>query len=121
MKYHRNVFTYFKVDITIPMCCTSVFSSDMTIISDLLSKSIILPQIQQKCFKMLYHLFTIIIFFKIELISLKTAFFSSVQHKILTKIIINTNTFISKTTRNIVLIFFCIRKAFIINTNINTF
>ena len=87
MKYHKNVFTNFKVDITTPMCYSSIFTSDMTMISHVLIK-INLLQIQEildlsnssfcsvfiKIF--LHHLSTITNTLKIHLINLKTAFLS---------------------------------------------
>ena len=90
MKYHRNFFTNFQINITTPMCNSPILSSDMTMISDFI---IIINQFttnptNTRSFKFLIFLYThnqvftemffshpltIIIFFKNTVINLNTA------------------------------------------------
>ena len=136
MKYHRYFFTNFKINITTIMCRTPIFTSDVTMISH--SIIIIFNQFTTNptnitSFKFFiffstydyvfieifsHNFFTILVFIKNYLNKFKNCIFSSVQHNTFTVFIINTHNFISKTTRNMILIFFGIRKAFIINTNV---
>ena len=58
-----------------------------------------------------HHSPTIIILFKNTLNKCNHCTFTSVKYNIFTEFIINTNNLISKTTRNMVLIFSCVLKS----------
>ena len=59
-----------------------------------------------KCFFIIF--FTIIIFFKNCFNKSINCIFFSVKNNLFTKFIINTNNVISKTARNMILVFFCV-------------
>ena len=124
MKYYRNAFSQLKIYVTTPMNCTSKFSSYLTMISNFF---IIILQIQQVllnwnccssssvmikflCFKVFFHdFFAIFILLKNCFNKFICCIFISKNNNWLTKSIINTNKFVSKTVRNVFLILFWIR------------
>ena len=124
MKYYRNLFSHLKVYVTTPMRCPSKFSSYVTIISNfsiviinnfctyittvtLLKKKLLFFIHYEIFIKMFFHYFsTIFILFKNCSNKFISCIFISINNNQLTKFIINTNNFISKTTRNVILIFF---------------
>ena len=139
MKYYSHFFTNFQINITTPMTRSSLFTTYMTMISDLIiinnnqfTKNltnirpfkffILLSSHDQVFAEMLFdHISTIIIFFEIALNNFKNCIFLSMQHNIFTKFIVNTDKFISKTTKNVILIFLGIRRTIVIKPTINTF
>ena len=124
MKYFRDFFNQLKICVTIPMGHTSNFSSYVTMISNffivMINKFFANPttvtwlklffffftydQIFLKVF--FYYLFTTLILLRNCFNKFISTIFTSKINNWLTKSIINTNNFLSKTTRNVILIFF---------------
>ena len=123
-KYYRNVFSQLKIYVTTPMSCTSKFSSHMTVISNffivILNEFFTNParvtrlklpfvfltynQIFVKVFFL--YFFIVLKLFKNRFNKFLSSIFTSKNNDWLSKFIINTNKFVSKTTRNVILIFF---------------
>ena len=124
MKHYRNFFTQLKIYVTTPMSCTSKFSSYVTMISNFfiiiinefftnpasvarLELFFFLFTHDQIFVEMLFHyFFTVFILFKNCFNKFISSIFTSKNNYWLVKFIINTNKFISKATRNAILINF---------------
>ena len=123
VKYCRNFFSQLKIYVTSPMSCTSKFSSHVTMISNfffnIINKYFTNPT-TVTLLKLMFFFFThdqifvkvFVRYFSAVLILLKNCFnkfvsciFTSINNNWLSKPIINTNNFVSKTTRNVILIF----------------
>ena len=122
MKYYRNVLSQLKIYVTNPMSYTSKFSSYVTMISNFFIIIMSFSQIQQvlldwDCFcsssvmiKFLltfffHYFFTVLILLKKCFNKFKSSILTSKNNYWLGKFIINTNKFVSKNTRNMILIF----------------
>ena len=66
--------------------------------------------------KFFHYFFTVFILFKNCFNKFRSCIFTSKNNYWFTKFIINTNKFVSKTTRNIILVFFCVRTFLTLNT-----
>ena len=130
VKHYRKFFSQLKIYVTIPMCCTSKVTNYVTMISNFSSSlSISFLQSNNRYFVeinvVLFHSWTILLkafvhYFFAIFILLKnclnkfiSCIFTSVNNSLLSKPIIN---FISKITRNVILIFLCVRTFIIFNT-----
>ena len=130
MKCCRNFFGQFKINITIWMRRTSIFHCNMIIIPYFLSSSVthflhiqhlllnwnLLQKFRHdKIFIKIifYHFFAIIIFFKKCFNKVIDCIFPSVKNDWFAKFIINKYNFVSKTARNMILIFFSIWSIFV--------
>ena len=127
MKYYRNFFSQLKIYVTIPMGSTSKFSSYVTMMSNFFIvminnfftnpttatwlKLLLLFFTHDQIFIKVFfcYFFTILIIHKNSFNKLISCIFTSRNNNWLTKYIININNFVSKTTRNVILIFFCVR------------
>ena len=134
MKYYRNFFSQLKIYVSTPMSCASKFSSYVTMISNFfiiiinefftnpasvtrLELFFFLFTHDQFFVKMFIHyLFTILILFKNCFNKLINSILTSKNNYCLSKFIINTNKFVSKTTMNVILIFFWVRTFITFNT-----
>ena len=123
MKYHRNFFSHFKIYITGPICGTSLFSTHMTMIPHLIISNIKqfitnptnITQLKSFFFlcwhdkvfvkTFFYHSATIIVLTKECFNKFVNIILSSAQDIFFTEFIVNTNNFISKTARNMILKF----------------
>ena len=133
MKYYRNLFSQLKIFVTTPMSCTSQFYSHMAMISNFFIVIVnvfftnlasvtqfelffffIHDQIFVKVF--FHYLFTVFKLFKNCFNKFITSIFTSKNNYLLSKLVINTNKFVSKTTRNVILVFFWIRNFTVFNT-----
>ena len=113
VKYYRNFFSQLKIYITIPVSCTSRFPSYVTMISYFLiinkffanPTSSLMIKFLLKCF-----FITFLQYLRIRIGNCFNKFISSIftskNNNWLSKPIINANNFVSKTTRNVILIFF---------------
>ena len=121
MKYCSDVFSQFKIKITIFMSRTSIFNSYMIIMSDFIISFIIFIASLKVFFIIYSHykIFAKVLFIALfqysyplrtAVINLLTAFFSSAKNNRLAKSMINRHNFISKTARNMLLIFFGLGK-----------
>ena len=131
MKYDRHFVIYFNINITVFMCRSSIFSSDMTMISylNIIINIIIIPNSRfsrylkiliaffshYKFFvKMLFHHATAVFtFFDYIINKIADYIFSQVCLKILAKLIIITNHFIAMTLTNLFLVLARIRLFWI--------
>ena len=120
-------FIQFKIYITNSMSCTSIFSCYMTMISYFfiinqfftylvcvtwLKMFFVFLSHDQIFVKMFFYCFlTVTKLFKDRLNKTTSCIFIPVKNNWLSKFIIDTNKFISKTARNVMLIFFCIRTT----------
>ena len=134
MKYYRNFFSQLKIYVTTQMSCTSKFASYVTMISDFFIVIIItfftnpanviwLESFflffihDQKFLKVFFLLFfTVLILLKNCFNKFISSIFTPKNNNWLTKPIINTNNFVSKTARNVLLILFCVRTFINFNT-----
>ena len=134
MKYYSKFFSQLKIYVTIPMCCASKFASHMTMISyffviivnKFFTNSTPVTLLKQMFFffthdqifvKVFVHYsFAILIFFKNCFNKFISSIFTSTNNNWLSKSIINANNFVSKTTRNVILIFFCLRTFIAFNS-----
>ena len=121
------------------MCSFSVFTSDVTMISYFIFrvsnqstsnstnisqfKSFILFCTHNQVFiKILSQNFSVIIILnKNRSNEFVNSILLSVQHNLFAIFIINTNNLISKATKNMILIFLCVRNIIITNITINIF
>ena len=120
-------FSQFKIYITNPMSCTSIFSCYMTMISyffiinQFLTYPVCITWLKMFFFflshdrifvKMFFYcFFTVTKLFKHRLNKTISCIFTPVKNNWLAKFIIDTNKFISKNARNVILIFFSIRTT----------
>ena len=130
VKYYRNVFSQLKIYVTTSVSCPSKFSCYVIMISnffiiiinELFTYPTFVTRLElfflfthyQIFVKMFFqYFFTILILFKNcfnKLIS------SILTYYRLDKFIINTNKLVSKTTRNVILLFFWVRTFITYNT-----
>ena len=120
----RELFRKLRIYVTKPMSCTSKFSSYLTMVSYffIFRKFFTNPtrvtwlrlfffishdQIFNEMF--FHYFFTVFILFKNCFNKFISSIFTSVKNTWLTKFLINTNKFVSKTTTNVILIFFWAR------------
>ena len=119
---------------TIPMSCTSKFTSYVTmssyfffvIINKFCTNPTTFTFLKEMFFfythdQMFVKVFVHYFFAKFILLmncfnKFISCIFTSINTNWLSKSIINTNNFISKTTRNVILIFFCVRTFIIFST-----
>ena len=130
MKYYRNFSSQFKIYVSTPMSCTSNFFSYVTMISNffiiIINEFFTYPTFvtrlelfflfthYQIFVKMFFqYFFTILILFKNCFNKLISSIFTNYR---LDKFIINTNKLVSKTTRNVILLFFWVRTFITYNT-----
>ena len=130
VKYHRNVFSQLKIYVTTPVRCPSKFSCYVTMISNffiiIINEFFTYPTFvtrlelfflfthYQIFVKMFFqYFFTILILFKNCFNKLISSIFTNYR---LDKFIINTNKLVSKTTRNVILLFFWVRTFTTYNT-----
>ena len=122
MKYYRNFFSQLKVYVTTSISCTFKFSSCVAMISNFFIiiindftnhasvtrlKLFFFFTHDQIFVKVFFHyFFTILILFKNCFNKFVSSIFTSKNNYWLSKFIINTNKLVSKTTRNVILIFF---------------
>ena len=132
MKYYRNIFSYLNIYVSTPMSCTSKFSSYVTRISHFLiinefftnPTSVTWLKLffffishDQIFIKMFFNYFsTVFILPKNCFNKFISSIFTSVNNNWLTKFIIKTNKLVSKSTRNVILIFFWVRTFITFNT-----
>ena len=131
MKYYWNLFSQLKIYVTTPMSCTSQFYSHMAMISNIVIVNAFftnlarITQLELFCFfihdqifvKVFFHyLFTVFKLFKNCFHKFITSIFTSKNNYLLSKLIINTNKFLSKTTRSVILVFFGIKTFTVFNT-----
>ena len=144
MKYYNNFLSQSKINITTPIWRTSISSCYVIIISgfvtlisnnlmniqgllldwNFFSSSADKTKFLLKCFYYCYYYyyyyyyyyFAIIILFKNCLNKFTDLIFTSVKKNWLTKSIINSKNFVSKTTRNMILTFFVIQSIIFIIT-----
>ena len=134
MKYYKNIFSQLKIYVTISMSGTSKFTTYVTMNANVffiiikkfftnpatvtLLKQMFLfcstDQIFLKVF--VYYISAIFILLKNYFNKFKTCIFTSVSKSWFSEPIINTNNFVSKTTRNVILIFFCVKTFIAFNT-----
>ena len=136
VKYCRNVFGQLKIYVTIPMCCTSKFTSYVTMISNVffiiintfftkpttvtLLKQMFFFCIHDQMFIKLFVHYFLAIFMLLNNCFNKfiTSIFPSIIKDWLSKLIINTNKAkLSEATRNVILISFCVRAFITFNTS----
>ena len=126
MKYYRKFLSQFKINITTPMSRTSRFYCYMIMISYFIvfcSKHFILYPAFITSFKtsfifcrhgkifikmFFYYFFAILFFFNNSFNKFIDCIFSSAKNKWFAKSIINTYSFVSKTARNMFLIFYSV-------------
>ena len=127
VKYYKNFFGLLKVHVKTPMGCASKFSSYMTMIYNffiaIINKfftnsapvistnfaeiNILFPTYDQIFVKAFFHyFFAVLILFKNWFNKIISSLFTSKNNNWLTKSVIHTNNFVSKTTGNVILIFF---------------
>ena len=130
LKYDRKFLIQFKIDITISMYRTSIFSNDMTIISyfNIILNIIIITNptfsralkifiaffSHRKLKYVLYHVTAIFTFFDHTTNKIVNNIFAQVCFKKLTKLIINIYLFIAVNASNVFLIFARIRFFWIL-------
>ena len=122
LKYYRNFFSQLKIYVTTPMSCTSKFSSYVIMISDFFivinnesftnrasvtwSKFFFFT-LDQFFIEVFFHYsFRVFKFFKNRFNKFVSSVFTSENNYWFGKFIINTNKLVSKTTKNVILIFF---------------
>ena len=123
MKYYRNFFSQLQIHVTASMTYASEFSTYVTMISSFFIaiinefftnpanvtrlKFLFFFTHDQIFVKVLIHyFFTVFKLFQNRFNKFKSSIFASKNNYWLSKIIINTNKLVSKTTRNVILIFF---------------
>ena len=126
MKYYRNFFSQLRIYVTTPMSCTSNLSvtwkRSLTFLSPWSITFFTNPrsvtwlilvfffsygQIYVKVF--FHYFFTVLILFKNCFNKFISSVFTPKNSNRLTKSIISTNNFVSKTTRNMAMVFFWVR------------
>ena len=134
MKYYKNflilTFCNFKIYITTPMSCISIFSCYMTMISYLSiinqffkypacvtwSKIFFFVPVMIKFSLFFNCFFTVFILFKNCFNKSISTIFTSTNNNWFTKFIININKLVRKSARNMILIFFCVKTFIDFNT-----
>ena len=123
VKYYKNFLSQLKIYVTTPMGCTSKFCSYVTMISNFLIviinkfftnptsvtllKLIFFFSYDQIFVEMFFHyFFAVLIILKNCFNKFISCIFAYKNNNWLTKLIIDVNNFVSKTTRNVILIFF---------------
>ena len=123
MKYYRDVFSQLQIHVTASMTYASEFSTYVAMISSFFIaiinefftnpanvtrlKFLFFFTHDQIFVKVLIHyFFTVFKLFQNRFNKFKSSIFASKNNYWLSKIIINTNKLVSKTTRNVILIFF---------------
>ena len=124
VKYYKNFLSQLKIYVTTPMGCTSKFCSYVTMISNffivIINKFFTNPtsitllkliffffsydQIFVEMF--FHHFFAVLIILKNCFNKFIGCIFAYKNNNWLIKLIIDVNNFVSKTTRNVILIFF---------------
>ena len=116
----RELFHKLRIYVTKPMSCTSKFSSYLTMVSYFLifhwncSSSWVMIEFFIEI--VFHYFFTVFTLFKNCFNKFIWSIFTSVKNTWLTKFLINTNKFVSKTARNVILIFFWARSLITFNT-----
>ena len=130
MKYYKNFFSHFKIYITTPMSCISIFSCYMTMISYLFiiiqffkypacvtwSKIFFFFPVMIKFSLFFDCFFTVFILFKNCFYKSISTIFTSTNNNWFTKFIINTTKLVRKSARNVILIFFYVKTFIDFNT-----
>ena len=139
MKYYRNFLSQLKIYVKIPMSCISKLSSYVTMISIffiiIINEFLTNPAnvtwlkflffffifffftYDQIFVKMFFHYFFTVIILLINCFKkFISSIFNSKNNYWFDKFIINTNELVSKTTRNMILIFFWVRTFITFNT-----
>ena len=137
MKYYRHFFSQLKIYVTTPMSYTYKFSSYVTMISyffiviinEFFTNPVSITRLElfffflihdqiffEVFFFITYYFFTAFKLFKNHFNKLISCILASKNNNRFTKFIINTNKFVSKTTRNVILIFFWITTIITFNT-----
>ena len=134
MKYYRKFFSQLKIYVTTPMSCSTNFSSHVTMISSffivIINEFFTNPAsvtwlkfffffftLDQIFVKMFFHYsFTVFKLFKNRFNKFISSIFTSKNNYWVSKFIINTKKFLSKTSMNVILIFFWVRNFITFNT-----
>ena len=128
----QEFFSQLKIYVTIPMCCSSKFSSYVTMISNfsiviinkfftnpatvtLLKEMFIFTPDKSFVKVFLHYFFSVPILLKNCFTRFISSIFTSKNKNQLSERTIYGNNFVSKTTRNVILIFFCVRTFIAFN------